>query len=116
MYTNFALSRVAPTPLPENWHSDPIYMFKDTNVLLEGVPQAQILLNTIKFTGYPEKLEELIHKTTIPTTVDKSMQQSVVNACVYDAEQAKLGYKVKDHARPAFNFPRVYGITDIRMK
>lgn len=89
---------------------------KDENVLLEGVPQAQVLLNTLKFDGYPERMEDFIHKSVIPAGIDRNLQQSILNSCVYDAEQLKLGYKIKDPNRPAYNFPRVYGITDARKK
>jgi len=101
-------------PLPENWNNQPCYLFKDENVLLEGVAQAQALLNTLKVDGYPEKVEDFIHKTSIPTSVDKNLQQSILNACVFDAEQTKLRRKIKDPERPAYNFPRVYGISDHR--
>lgn len=103
-------------PLPENWNQQICHLFGDENVLLEGVPQAQVLLNALKFQSYPEKLQEFIHKTAVPSTVEKNLQQSVLNACVFDAEQQKLGYKIKDLERPAYNFPRIYGITDLRKK
>ncbi|XP_062555418.1 large ribosomal subunit protein mL37 [Armigeres subalbatus] len=95
------------------YKSEQCYLYGDRNVLLEGVRQAQILLNTIVYDELPLKVEERVDKTKIPTPLDRSMQQSVLAALVYDTEQVKIGI-VKDPERPAFKFPRVYGISDER--
>lgn len=78
--------------------------------------QAQVLLNTLRIEGYTEKMEDQLQNLKIPTSVEKAMYQSVMSACVFDTEQVKLGHKKKDLERPAFNFPRIYGISDLRRK
>lgn len=49
----------------------------------------------------------------IPEPINKSMEEAVLMSHLLDAEQQKLS-KIKDPLRPAFNFPRVLGITDSR--
>ncbi|XP_058839460.1 large ribosomal subunit protein mL37-like [Topomyia yanbarensis] len=95
------------------YKSEPCYLFSDRNVLLEGVKQAQVLLNTVVYDELPLKLEERLEITKIPTQLDRSMQQSVLAALVFDAEQVKTAI-VKDPERPAFRLPRNYGISDER--
>lgn len=90
-------------------------MFNDTNVILEGVKQAQVLLKTIAFDKFPEKIVDQFENLKLPADVERSMQQSVLVSHLLDAEQKKLA-KLKDPARPMWNFPRVYGITDSRKK
>lgn len=91
-------------------------MYGDSNALLLGMSQAQILLNTLKVQGYPEKIEDQLKNLKIPTSVEKAMYQSVMSACLFDPEQVKLGHKIKDAERPAFVFPRLFGISDLRRK
>lgn len=92
---------------------EPCYVFGDRNVLLEGVRQAQVLLNAVVYDELPLKVEERLEKTKIPTVLDRSMQQSVLAALVFDAEQVKTAV-VKDPERPAYKLPRNYGISDER--
>lgn len=92
---------------------EPCYVFGDRNVLLEGVRQAQVLLNAVVYDELPLKVEERLEKTKIPTALDRSMQQSVLAALVFDAEQVKTAV-VKDPERPAYKLPRNYGISDER--
>jgi len=101
-------------PLDQNhpeYKSEPCYIFNDTNVLLGGVEQAQVLTNTLvvdedvgsdRQTGLPDKLHE-------------ELRQRILLTCVFDAEQKKLP-KRKESLRPAWNFPRDYGITETRKK
>jgi large subunit ribosomal protein L37 len=83
-------------------------------VLLEGVRQAQNLLNTLVIDEYPTVVEERLAKIKIPISMDRSMQQSVLASQLFDAEQVKLYKKIKDPNRPAFTFPRLYGISSER--
>ncbi|KAL1375215.1 hypothetical protein pipiens_017626 [Culex pipiens pipiens] len=92
---------------------EPCYVYGDRNVLLEGVRQAQVLVNTVVYDELPLKVEERLEKTKIPTALDRSMQQSVLAALVFDAEQVKTAV-VKDPERPAYKLPRNYGISDER--
>lgn len=50
-----------------------------------------------------------------PEHVNTNVQSAIMTSHVFDAQQEKLA-KIKDPKRPAFNFPRVYGITDFRRK
>lgn len=47
--------------------------------------------------------------------IDSEVIKRVKLACMYDATQQKLPVR-KDPLRPAWNFPRDYGITDVRKK
>lgn len=105
-----------PVQLASNYHATPCGVYGDSNALLLGLLQAQVLLNTLKIQGFPEKVEDQLKSLKIPTSVEKAMQQNVMNVCLFDAEQVKLGHKIKDPERPAFNFPRMYGMTDLRRK
>ena len=96
------------------WKSEKCYLYSDSNVLLDGVKQAQNLLNTLVFNEYPASMEERLAKLQIPVSLDRSMQQSVLSSHLFDAEQVKLEHKIKDLNRPAFNFPRLYGISPSR--
>ncbi|XP_058452028.1 large ribosomal subunit protein mL37 [Malaya genurostris] len=95
------------------YKSEPCYLFSDGNVLLEGVKQAQALLNTVVYDELPLKVEERLESTKIPTQLERSMQQSVLAALVFDAEQVKTAI-VKVPDRPAFKLPRNYGISNER--
>ncbi|XP_001662478.2 39S ribosomal protein L37, mitochondrial [Aedes aegypti] len=95
------------------YKQEPCYLYGDRNILLEGTRQAQVLLNTAIYDELPLKVEERLDRTKIPTQLDRSMQQSVLAALVFDTEQVKVGI-VKDPERPAYKFPRVYGISNER--
>ncbi|XP_049877666.1 39S ribosomal protein L37, mitochondrial [Pectinophora gossypiella] len=105
-----------PLPLDEN-HPDfknrPCYTLKHTNVLLEGLAQAQVLTKTIVADNkLPQNIEELA-EVPAPKHVHECVKKAVLSANVFDCEQKKLP-KVKDPERPAYNFPRILGITDRR--
>jgi large subunit ribosomal protein L37 len=97
----------------KNWHDRPCHLFRDSNVLLEGVAQAQVLLKTMVINELPTAMEEAVAKQKVPAQVDKAVQESVMAACVYDAEQKVLARR-KIPERPAYVLPRDYGITDGR--
>lgn len=96
-----------------DWHSQPAHLYRDHNVVLEGVAQAQNLTKTVHIKSFPDRIEELLAKTNITESVDRAMQEAVLTSNVYDAEQKKTAI-VKDPLRPAFVLPRNYGITDSR--
>ncbi|XP_053698104.1 39S ribosomal protein L37, mitochondrial [Sabethes cyaneus] len=95
------------------YKQEPCYLYGDKNVLLEGVRQAQVLLNTVVYDELPLKIEERLEKMKIPAQLDRSMQQSVLAALVFDTEQVKTAV-VKVPERPAFKLPRNYGISNER--
>ncbi|XP_052888632.1 39S ribosomal protein L37, mitochondrial isoform X2 [Anopheles moucheti] len=112
---NFHVPGIVPPPVAfDEMHSvreyKPAYVYGDTNVLLEGVRQAQSLLNTVVFDDLPLKMKEKLEQTIITSRVDRSMQQAVL---LYDAEQSKRVY-VKVPDRPAYNLPREYGLSEGR--
>lgn len=97
------------------WNSRVCHIFGDTNVLITGMPQAQVLTKTVCVDGLPEKLQSAIDNIEFSRETDRNLKSAVVNAHLIDAEQQKLE-KLKDPSRPAWNFPRVYGITRQRRK
>lgn len=79
------------------------------------MPQAQVLTKTVCVDGLPEKLQAAIDAIEFSRETDKNAKNAVLNALLLDAEQQKLE-KLKDPSRPAWVFPRVYGITRQRRK
>jgi large subunit ribosomal protein L37 len=92
-----------------------LYRYDDSNVLVEGVQQAQALLKTLVFEELPEKMEEKFSKLKVPADIERSMQQSVLVSHLLDAEQQKTA-KIINPLRPMRPFPRNYGITEARKK
>lgn len=62
----------------------------------------------------PPKIEELAG-VTAPKAIHENVKKAILSANVFDCEQKKLP-KIKDPQRPAYNFPRILGITDRRRK
>lgn len=87
-------------------------IFKDHNVLQLGVQQAQILTNTVclsqSFSNYIQS--PLPH---LPEYVDDVVKRALYTSNIFDASQELLP-KRKDPERPAWVFPRNYGITECR--
>ncbi|KAJ8946418.1 hypothetical protein NQ314_008900 [Rhamnusium bicolor] len=87
-----------PIPLNEthpNWHNQPLLSYKDNNVLLEGLKQAKILTKSIELKG-DQKILFLDHMFLM-------------------LNKKKLP-KIKDPERPAWNFPRSYGVSPTRVR
>lgn len=96
-----------------NWHQQICHIYGDENVLLEGIPQAQVLLNTLEISGFPKPIFEAVSKSQISSSIDKGVQDAILAASLFDAEQVKLPkQKLKD--RPTINLPREYGISSAR--
>ncbi|KAF5308151.1 hypothetical protein FQR65_LT06331 [Abscondita terminalis] len=94
-----------------NWHERICYTYKDNNVLLEGLDQAKIITNTVELhDGLPSQIK--LEKA--PTKLDKIIRKIILNSHILDAEQVKLP-KRKDPERPAWNFPRDYGVCESRV-
>lgn len=93
----------------------PCYTLKHTNVLLEGISQAQVLTKTIIAEDkLPPKIEELA-AIPAPKAIHENVKKAILSANVFDCEQKKLP-KIKEPERPAYNFPRILGISDKRRK
>ncbi|XP_026314915.1 39S ribosomal protein L37, mitochondrial [Hyposmocoma kahamanoa] len=91
----------------------PCYTLKHTNVLLEGISQAQVLTKTIIAEDkLPQKIEEMA-AIPAPKAIHENVKKAILSANVFDCEQKKLP-KIKDPERPAYNFPRILGISDKR--
>lgn len=107
-----------PLPLDEThpeYKEKPCLTLTNTNVLLEGISQAQVLTKTIIAEDkLPQRIEELA-ELPAPKAIHKGVKQAILSANIFDCEQKKLP-KIKDPNRPAYNFPRVLGITDKRRK
>lgn len=109
-----------PKPLPLNedhpeYQQEGVYLFGDSNVLVQGTIQAQVLLKTAVFAEFPEKVEEAFQNLKLPNDVERSMQQSVLVSHLLDAEQQKT-IKIVNPLRPMRPYPRNYGITEARKK
>lgn len=105
-------------PLDEDhpdYREKPCYTLKHSNVLLEGISQAQVLTKTIIAEDkLPQKIEELA-AIPAPKAIHENVKKAILSANVFDCEQKKLS-KIKDPERPAYNFPRILGISDKRRK
>lgn len=97
------------------WNSRKCHIYGDTNVLVTGMPQAQVLTKTVCVDGLPQTLQTRIDGIELTRETDRSMKNAILAAHLFDAEQKPLE-KLKDPLRPAWNFPRVYGITRQRKK
>ncbi|XP_014259852.1 uncharacterized protein LOC106672719 isoform X2 [Cimex lectularius] len=91
---------------------EPYLSYSDKNLLIGGLQQAQVFCNAVKLPH-----ESLSVFKTQPTdlllTQDKLVKRCIRSSLLFDAYQEKLP-KRKDPERPAWNFPRDYGITDCR--
>ncbi|XP_032592782.1 39S ribosomal protein L37, mitochondrial [Drosophila grimshawi] len=96
-----------------NWHTNACHVFTDNNVLLGGLPQAQVLTNTIEINSFPPQIEDAISNGQLPKAVDRAVQNAIFSSHLLDAQQVKLP-KIKLIDRPAFNLPRLYGISHER--
>lgn len=99
-----------PKALDEN-HPDykpsGIYLFSDSNVLIQGISQTQFLLKTLVFNELPEKVEEMFTNVKLPSDVERSMMQSVLVSHLLDAEQQKTA-KIINPLRPMRPYPRYF--------
>ena len=93
----------------------PCFMYKDDQVLLEGLKQAKVLTNTIDYNELPEKIVELEKSFKLTEEVHSNVKRKILLSCLLESTQTKLP-KRKDPLRPAWNFPRDYGISDDRKK
>ncbi|KAK6638557.1 hypothetical protein RUM43_006824 [Polyplax serrata] len=103
-------------PFDENhpdYKTEPCYKYMDRNVLLEGTQQAQVLTNTIAVKEFPEHMDKFSKNLKLPDNIHSEVQKRIMLSCVFEATQQKLPKK-KDPFRPAWVFPRDYGIPDTR--
>ncbi|XP_014486889.1 PREDICTED: 39S ribosomal protein L37, mitochondrial [Dinoponera quadriceps] len=96
-----------------DWKAKACLTFKDHNVLQEGVSQAQILTNTVCLSDNSMSHIENLLVPDLPEYTDDIVKRAICTSNIYDAHQEKLP-KRKDPNRPAWVFPRSYGITNAR--
>ncbi|XP_064540659.1 large ribosomal subunit protein mL37-like [Drosophila montana] len=96
-----------------NWHSTACHLFGDNSVLLGGLPQAQVLTNTIEINSFPQKIEDAILSGQYSKAVDRNVQNAIFSSHLLDAQQVKLP-KRRLIDRPAYILPRLYGVSHER--
>ncbi|KAG8041702.1 hypothetical protein G9C98_007006 [Cotesia typhae] len=95
-----------------DWKEKPCFKLNTNDLLVMGTDQAQVLTKTLLVKeGLPDKIEGLIKDNS--KEVDNIVKRIIRSSNIFDAHQEMLPKK-KDPARPAWNFPRDYGLTDIR--
>ncbi|XP_018299665.1 39S ribosomal protein L37, mitochondrial [Mycetomoellerius zeteki] len=95
-----------------DWKAKACSIFKNNNVLQEGFCQAQILTNTVCLPNSSSNyIQDLF--PDLPEHVDNIVKRIIYTSNIFDAHQVKLPKK-KDPERPAWVFPRDYGITNHR--
>lgn len=107
---NVILPRDENHPL---WNSRPCYIYDDSNVLINGLEQAQVLAKAQVFDALPKRIQDIANNIEISPETDKCIKNATLAAHLFDSEQGKLP-KRKDPLQPAWNFTREYGITDQR--
>lgn len=97
------------------WKNQKCHIFSDSNVLIEGTPQAQLLTKSIVIDGLPPSVEKAVDSLKIPNRSNAYIQDALRTSLLFDAQQERLP-KRKVPDRPAYNLPRDYGITESRRK
>lgn len=97
------------------WNPRVCHIFGDTNVLIYGMKQAQVLTKTVQVNELPENIQKLAKNADITPETDIQMKNSVLHAHLFDAHQEKL-VKRKHPVKKMWVYPRDYGITDTLKK
>ncbi|KAJ1523379.1 hypothetical protein ONE63_001246 [Megalurothrips usitatus] len=96
-----------------DYRANTCYCLDDTNVLLEGLEHSKLLLNSVQIQeGLPKEVEDSVGTQSVPFQ-DTRVKRLIMYANVFDSMQVLLP-KRKDPERPAWNFPRDYGIDSKR--
>lgn len=116
------------------WKAQTCLMFRDHNVLQEGFCQAQILTNTVclpdsspnyiqdSLPELPEYVDDIVNRYInliffylifVIYTSWFVIFRIIYTSNIFDAHQDKLP-KIKDPERPAWVFPRSYGLSNSR--
>nr|XP_050857195.1 39S ribosomal protein L37, mitochondrial [Vespula vulgaris]XP_050857196.1 39S ribosomal protein L37, mitochondrial [Vespula vulgaris] len=95
-----------------DWKDKVCLSYKDHNVLQQGLSQAQLLLKTIHIENeLPQQIKE--KEMDLSNDIHHLVERTIYTSNIFDAHQELLP-KRKDPDRPAWNFPRDYGVTDLR--
>lgn len=81
-------------------------------MLLLGLDQAKVLTKTVEI--QKELPNKLRNPSDVTQEINNHVKDIILSSHVFDAEQQKLPI-VKDPLRPAWVFPRTYGITYSRV-
>lgn len=99
-------------PLDENhplYKKNPCSVLADHNVLVEGLDQMKVLTKTVETEdGLPRTVENLTPSENSVQN-DKLVKRYILSSHLFDATLDKLPH-IHDPERPAFRFPRVYGV------
>ncbi|XP_011687044.1 PREDICTED: 39S ribosomal protein L37, mitochondrial [Wasmannia auropunctata] len=95
-----------------DWKARTCSVFKDHNILQEGFCQAQILTNTVCLPNSSSNYIQDLY-SDLPEHVDDIVKRIIYTSNIFDAHQEQLP-KRKDPERPAWVFPRDFGITNCR--
>ncbi|XP_059471883.1 large ribosomal subunit protein mL37 [Neocloeon triangulifer] len=108
-----------PVPLGENhplYHQRPSYLYDEHSILVEGLPQAQNLTNTVILEkGLPPQIEELAkeNESLLPEECHEEVKKSILRSFLFDAVQEKMP-KYINPERPCYNYPPTFGVPDYR--
>lgn len=95
------------------WTERVCHTFGDTNLLVEGLQQAQLLTKSMVVDGLPVNVQRVIDDVRIPDQSDVYMQEMVRASFLFETEQQKLPYKTLPD-KPMHRLKREYGITNLR--
>jgi hypothetical protein len=109
------LSEIFPPATRLEAQPQPVFLFGNSDALVEGTRQSQVLLKTIMFKSLPQRMLDSFSSLKVPADIERSMQQSVLVSHLLDAEQKKTA-KIVNPLRPMRPFPRNYGVTEARKK
>lgn len=97
------------------FNSEICHVFGDSNVLIYGEKQAQVLTKTLLINELPDNVQKLVETTKIDNNTDIQMKNSILQAHLFDAHQEKL-VREKHPTKLMWVFALQYGITDQRKK
>lgn len=97
------------------WNSRICHLFGDTNVLISGKRQAQVLTKSLSVNELPENIQKLAQNAVITPETEIQMKNSILQAHLYDTHQEKLVIR-KHPEKKMWKYRRDYGITDQRKK
>ncbi|XP_034943963.1 39S ribosomal protein L37, mitochondrial [Chelonus insularis] len=108
---------IPPEPIKYNpthpdWKEIPCLKYDSNDLLVLGLSQAQVVTKTLFIkNALPDKIEALAENPS--ENIQNLLERIVYTSNIFDAIQVKLP-KRKDPKRPAWVFPRDYGIPDVR--
>lgn len=106
-----------PKPLDENhpdYQKTPCLIYKDNNVLVQGMDQAKVLTNTVTISSsLPDQLKELEENLALPKDLHNDFERRTKLSSLLEATQEKLPRYINPE-RPMFKYIREYGVREER--